>query len=912
MRKLIAIILTFMLLLSLIPVETTAKAAELGDKPFYCVSMCGSPTQYPYYYSQPCTYTYPITPDTEWPRVFLSDAEGEFEIAEKMANEFDDRPAGTRYFQLELVHKYYRSRVDKVVFFDECVATVNEWMTGFVEEFYHLGGKIDGIITDLEYIESDGYYIRDYYNGTRGKTENKNVYREIVEDPRYATQIRPLLEEFGFVFYEGTDVEKGHCEIFCVHSTAGTTGHEKCYSIWNHVMEVIKRDAITKAVLVPLQKYYPDATVSDYQSITLDTWYEAIQNFGDKVAYNSIGAGNLSDINTYAGRPQASFFKAGYRPPSYNKATFDPTAFNVTNYDINLFKNMYASTDDRRIDAWIAHYYYVLDPQASGWGSTYCCTPYYSEILYHIGLLNPEVFLGYIIKTEVEANGGTPDDVAHIVSDIMVELTRVAGASDREPILIPETAAYWNASYILSGMYAAGRNIWRITPDTSVVSVEDFKVEGTDPTFSVNGLTVTFPQGKIVENGDIYIAGNCGYWVETPKGVNPVVTADPDRISKYPSFLADFEEYEVGAKFTNGLAKPANSWRVGGSATIQAFGDGKALALEGTTVIENIKLPANISAGDDYAMRQIWETQVILPDGLDARAELKLFSTQETDGGLKIADGKVYYDEKGTYKQLEGVSLSANTAYTVRRELDFWDFDYFYSDYSVYDATGNLLGQVKNVPMRAFNLPVSSIAMYTLNLNAPVLIDDYKLYPAGVATVLELYDAEMGEKITDLSTVRTKNTAYRLSWMNATTDKMKAIIYNAQTGETIQTIDMAPGMDGVNTAIVEITADKPVTLAVKTEMEGNSDGATGSGDQGGNTPGGNQGGNNQDDTNQGTNNQNNANQGSANQGGNADHDKKSSAAVIIGAVVAVLVITVAVVVVLVRKKKHTTEPTDNQ
>lgn len=893
MKKIIAILLTFVILFSLIPAGTTAKAAELGDKPFYCVSMGSLAENPPFVYSQPFPYSGSITAETEWPNVTWGEASGEYEIAEKMAQRFSQRPKGTRYFQLGMVQLLFRNQAENVVFFDKAGAIVEEWFTEFIKEFHRLGGEIDGVITDLEYIGGNSYYIKQNYNGTNGKTKNINVYRDIVADPRYKTRIRPLLEEYGFKFFEGTDIEKGHCEIFCVHSAAGESGHEKCSAVWSYVADRLEREAITDAVLKPLLEYYPDATVSDYQSATLDTWYEAVDNHGNKISFNTVGAGNVSDINTYVGRPQISFFGAKEpvynNPPSYNKAVFDPTPFKVTNYDLNLFKNLYASTDDRVIDAWHADYFYSRDAVEDGYGGTYCFTPYYSELLYHIGLLNPQVFLGYIIEKDVQKNGGTLQEALQIVSDIMAELTRVAGASDREPILIPETAAYWNASYMLSGMYAAGRNIWRITPDTTQVSVENFKVEGTDPTFYVDGLTVTFPQGKIVEDGKVFMAGTCGYWVETPKGVNPIVTADPDRISKYPAFLADFEDYEIGTEFTSGLALPKTCWNVGGTASIQANGDGKALAVKGNTVISNVKLPPNISAGDDYAMQQIWESTVILPEGLKAEAELKLFSTQETDGGLKINDGKVYYDEKGTYKQIEGVTLTAGTAYTLRREIDFRDYDTFYSDYSVYDASGKLLGKVNDVPMNAFDLPITSITMYTNHVNVPILIDDYKLYATGVNTVFELYETEKGTKITDTSAALTKSTTYRLSWMNATTGKAKAIVYNVDTGEIIETIEMAPGMDGVNYKNVEITADKPIKLAVKTEAEAIPDIDAGNGTQDGNNQPG--------DGNQ--------------PGGNTEPATKSAAPVIIGVVAAVVVVVAAVVVFVILKKKRTADTSEN-
>ena len=50
-------------------------------------------------------------------------------------------------------------------------------------------------------------------------------------------------------------------------------------------------------------------------------------------------------------------------------------------------------------------------------------------------------------------------------------------------------AVAWNESYVISGMYAGGKNIWRITPDTTKVSKKDFLVQnGDDVVFFIDGI----------------------------------------------------------------------------------------------------------------------------------------------------------------------------------------------------------------------------------------------------------------------------------------------------------------------------------------------------------------------------------------------------------------------------------------
>ena len=90
----------------------------------------------------------------------------------------------------------------------------------------------------------------------------------------------------------------------------------------------------------------------------------------------------------------------------------------------------------------------------------------------------------------------------------------------------------------------------------------------------------------------------------------PIVTNDADRYSEYPSLLEDFEGYAADSVFDSTSALPAATWEVGGNAKVQSIGAGKALALTGSVTLQNVKLPANITAGDAYAKQQAWVASI--------------------------------------------------------------------------------------------------------------------------------------------------------------------------------------------------------------------------------------------------------------------------------------------------------------
>ena len=131
----------------------------------------------------------------------------------------------------------------------------------------------------------------------------------------------------------------------------------------------------------------------------------------------------------------------------------------------------------------------------------------------------------------------------------------------------------------------------------------------------------------------------------------------------------------------------------------------------------------------------------------------------------------------------------------------------------VFDGSGNLLGEVKDVPIKSFALPVTTVSMTAASFNKPVLVDDFCMYPMGTTTSLELYETEWGKKL-DVAEARTEETAYRMSWMNTTNSYKIAYIHDAATREVIRKVEMAPGMDGVVTGTYK-PEGKAVTFAVE-------------------------------------------------------------------------------------------------
>jgi hypothetical protein len=96
------------------------------------------------------------------------------------------------------------------------------------------------------------------------------------------------------------------------------------------------------------------------------------------------------------------------------------------------------------------------------------------------------------------------------------------------------------------------------------------------------------------------------------------------------------------------------------------------------------------------------------------------------------------------------------------------------------------------------------------------------MYANGVAADFELYNAKTGIEYTDLETAKDSNTAYRLSWMNATAyEKIYSIIaeYSDGTSKVIEEIKMAPGTDFVSTGIVEVKDGQSVKIYARNDSQ---------------------------------------------------------------------------------------------
>ena len=255
--------------------EIIPASGILSQKPFYMLNGEVPENLRTYMYTKPSFYTKSFVAGQTVPTVSWNGASTIPTLAAKLKAEFDDRPAGMRYFKLDMVAKTMHGLVEHNVYFDKAETEITKWLEAFLAEYYRIGGKLDGIQVDSEYIYSGAWYIHlaRYEKNPSARYNDPDIFWNIVNDPRYETEIRPRLVEVGFPFLAESSQTSLKSEIWGID-----TQNSKAYNLWNLVNYYRMVEMIDRAVYQPLIKYYPNALVTDYQVRYINGWQKAVMN----------------------------------------------------------------------------------------------------------------------------------------------------------------------------------------------------------------------------------------------------------------------------------------------------------------------------------------------------------------------------------------------------------------------------------------------------------------------------------------------------------------------------------------------------------------------------------------------------------------------------------------------------------
>ena len=295
-------------------------------------------------------------------------------IVADLKADMDSRPKGMRYLQIFGTRNAFGANPQSVIYLDDGVDQLRDVIWNLMQKFHEIGGTLTGVALDLEYIGLSSYYL------SQDMVTDPLLMQKIVEDPHYATEVRPLLEERGFEFWPNPNEYAP--EIYSAHQKSGSD-HEKDRAIWDRVMTIRLGEYQMESCCEPVWKYYPDALINDYQSVDMYSWSKMLSSAGG----NRIVVGNVSNYSSYHSRPSKNMYDTDSRtysnPTAYNEVIYKDTPFNMLKYDNNLFKTMYLDSHTNKISVCICAFDYS-ESRTGGIANT----AYYPENIFHLGLLD--------------------------------------------------------------------------------------------------------------------------------------------------------------------------------------------------------------------------------------------------------------------------------------------------------------------------------------------------------------------------------------------------------------------------------------------------------------------------------------------------------------------------------------------
>ena len=210
MKKIFALVLALALLLPMGLVPVANAEGEVKAQPFYVLSWSDmNNLQYSYLdglvqanfnnIGDKATLSYS---GSKVQAGNINDADVD-KFCQSLKKTMDNRPEGLRYLHLFGPAKVFKLNPKNVVYLDHAADQMREILMAILKRYKEIDGKLDGLVIDVEYIGMSSFYI--YAKNDKNPNNavaNPLVYKDIIDDPRYLTEVRPLLEERGFKFYK--------------------------------------------------------------------------------------------------------------------------------------------------------------------------------------------------------------------------------------------------------------------------------------------------------------------------------------------------------------------------------------------------------------------------------------------------------------------------------------------------------------------------------------------------------------------------------------------------------------------------------------------------------------------------------------------------------------------------------------
>ena len=356
----------------------------------------------------------------------------------------------------------------------------------FFGRYKSIGGQVDAVVLDSEVNLS---------NWALGRKEQR--YRAIMADPRFD----PIAKQLGFR------------DLLTVMNWQQQSGPaQDHFRIWNALMHRRVVDYVNRAVYEPIGKHYPGVKLSNWGGCYNAPEFACPDLNGHELSRFSPGAhvGTHQSGHLYCEIAQLSrrTFHGGRQP--YGDSPF--AGFRLS---VNRMRSM-ALSSDVPVWPWISHKQY-RDSRVRASGL-------YQELIFHAGLCGPDAFLLWNPRRRLatqQPEHFADDAQDKLVDDCLRQLNELVGTADQKTLVTG--LAGWYDDYVLTGMQAGGRSVWRFTPELEPGQTwQDTLTTASPPTFHTGTTTIRIPNGTVHRPREEL--SDEGVWITAPADARPVIS----------------------------------------------------------------------------------------------------------------------------------------------------------------------------------------------------------------------------------------------------------------------------------------------------------------------------------------------------------------------------------------------------
>ncbi len=363
----------------------------------------------------------------------------------------------------------------KTIWWDHGAEEVAGRFDRFFRRYKEIGGKLDVFVLDYEAGMSNWSF------GSKPEP-----YAAIMADPRFPS----VAEELGF-----SDLER-------VRRWRGKVD----YCRWNVLMRKRVADYISKAVYEPMRRHYPNVRMSNYNHRYGKRPFDCPDRNGHNEDRFSIEGrmhvGTHQSASLYCAVDQIR--RARLEP---GEEPFGHGPWQGLLLGTNRMRSMVLSSDVP-VMPWISHKAFAKSAVRG--------TDYYQELIFHVGLCNPDAILLWNPTSRKRLPTESSPEQDALVSRCLKQLDEVVAFDDHQT-LVRELSG-WYDDYILTGMNAGGRSVWRFTSRSSKNAV----LAESPATFDTPKARILIPSGRIYTPRESL--SEAGFWVVAPIDATPLIT----------------------------------------------------------------------------------------------------------------------------------------------------------------------------------------------------------------------------------------------------------------------------------------------------------------------------------------------------------------------------------------------------